>query len=108
MPAAGAKVSMGGPPPKGRLTCSALLCAMVAALGGLIFGYDIGGGGGAQVMLGFNWQFGPLATPPHSPLVTSRRPHHPLLSIQRLATDCRLLEASPALPPWDTRVGDGH
>jgi len=67
VPAAGARVSMGGPPPKGRLTCSALLCAMVAALGGLIFGYDIGGGGGAQVMLGFNWQFGPLATPPTPP-----------------------------------------
>jgi hypothetical protein len=40
------------------LTPMALLVAAVAAVGGLVFGYDIGGGGGSFVMPGFQRQFG--------------------------------------------------
>jgi len=45
----------GGTQPK--LTPMALLVAIVAAIGGLVFGFDIGGGGGSFVMPGFQRQF---------------------------------------------------
>ena len=44
-------------PPR-RLRSSVILLAAVAAIGGLIFGFDIGGSGGSFVMESFQLQFG--------------------------------------------------
>ncbi|EOD23782.1 hypothetical protein EMIHUDRAFT_443968 [Emiliania huxleyi CCMP1516] len=42
----------------GGLTPLVLLVSAVAAIGGFVFGYDIGGGGGSFAMEGFQTQFG--------------------------------------------------
>ena len=42
----------------GKLRSSVVHLAAVAAIGGLVFGFDIGGAGGSFVMRGFQLQFG--------------------------------------------------